>query len=143
MQLTCHILETAMPIRAVEMSHFQLVVGTRSCRRLDGTGGPRHGVRVLVFLAIQHLAVALGEARIGAVLLGRQRMPRHCVMLLILHVMGHGRSHGSVHGEVVVRGLHVGRSLQDHVFRGHLRCGAHVLRVAVVLARDPLAGIER
>lgn len=132
-----------MPVRAVEVPHFQLVVCTGSRGRLDGTGGPRHGVSVLVLFAVQHLAVALGEARIGAVLLGRQRMPRHIVMLLILHMMGHGRSHGSVHGEVVVRGLHVGRRLQDHVFRGHLRCGAHIFRVTVVLAGDPLTGIER
>lgn len=60
-----------MSVRAVEMPHFQLVVGARPRGCLDGTGGPRHGVSVLVLFAIQHLTVALGEARIGAVLLGR------------------------------------------------------------------------
>lgn len=65
------------------------------------------------------------------------------LLLLVGHVvmMAHGCSHGRIHSKVMISRLHMGGSLDDHIFRSHLRSGAHILSVAMVVG-NPLPRIH-
>lgn len=140
MELRSDILQSSVSVGTKELSHLQFIVGTRSGRLRD-TSDEGHGVAIVTFVSVEHLAVAFGKAGIGAELVRRKRVSGHAmrVLVLICHVV-HVRSHGAVHGELMVGGLHVGSGLEDHVLGRHLRSG-HVLAVRV-LVMHPLASIH-
>lgn len=148
MKLASDVLKLTMAVCSEKLSHFEFVIGAGSSgSRLRGSGRSGHGIAILVVITVEHLAVSFGETCVdGNVLLGGKRVSCHGMLLLLIRDvvmmrMSHAGSHGPVHREFVVCRLHMGGSLEDHIFWRHLRAGAHVLSMTMVIW-NPLTSVH-